>query len=159
MSREASIPGKMGTAWEGGQYTVQIQFTDDYPATAPRVKFNPVIYHPNIFSSGAVCLSTLNADWKPSIGVTELLVMLQSLLTNPNPDHVTDRTEPSKVCKSKPIEYARLIRAQAERFRPRDDEEDTKIMGTNGGTVEGKTDKENKANVEEVVGQKRGRKN
>jgi ubiquitin-protein ligase len=89
--REARIPGKVDTDWEGGEYSVKLEFSEDYPMSAPRVKFDPVIYHPNIFSSGVVCLSILNAEWKAGITVTEILMSLQWLLTHPNPDHVTDR--------------------------------------------------------------------
>jgi ubiquitin-conjugating enzyme E2 I len=115
--REARIPGQEDTDWEGGEYSIKLEFSEDYPSRAPRVKFDPVIFHPNIFSSGAVCLSILNADWKASITVTELLVSLQWLLAHPNPDHVTDRKEPSNLCKRSPQEYARRIREQAKQFQ------------------------------------------
>lgn len=45
-------------------------------------QFDPVLFHPNIFPSGTVCLSILDAekDWKPAITVKQLLVGIQDLL-------------------------------------------------------------------------------
>ena len=60
----ASPPSKTG--WAGGLYKITIAFSDDYPSKPPIVKFTPVIFHPNVYPSGTVCLSILNAeyDWK-----------------------------------------------------------------------------------------------
>lgn len=57
---------------------------DDYPVNPPVVKFSPVVFHPNVFDSGDVCLSILKTskDWAPSISVKEILVGLQDLLVN-----------------------------------------------------------------------------
>jgi hypothetical protein len=37
-------------------------------------KFAPVIFHPNVFPSGTVCLSILNEEkaWRPSITVKQV---------------------------------------------------------------------------------------
>mgnify|MGYP002789246451 FL=1 len=40
--------------------------------------------HPNIFPSGAVCLSIIGHDWKPSITLKQILLGIQDLLSNPN---------------------------------------------------------------------------
>uniref|UniRef100_A0A915PLD3 SUMO-conjugating enzyme UBC9 n=1 Tax=Setaria digitata TaxID=48799 RepID=A0A915PLD3_9BILA len=89
---ECAIPGKKGTIWEGGLYkanfvlTSVMQFKDDYPSTPPKCKFDPPLFHPNVYPSGTVCLSLLdeNKDWKPSVSVRQLLIGIQDLLTNPN---------------------------------------------------------------------------
>lgn len=51
-------------------------------------KFVPPLFHPNVYPSGTVCLSILNEDeaWKPAITVRELLLGIQDLLNEPNPD-------------------------------------------------------------------------
>ena len=41
-------------------------------------------FHPNIFPSGAVCLSILGDDWKPSVTVKQILLGIQDLLDSPN---------------------------------------------------------------------------
>jgi hypothetical protein len=32
MKWECSVPGKEGTPWEGGEYTIAMEFTDEYPS-------------------------------------------------------------------------------------------------------------------------------
>ncbi|KAL3896913.1 MAG: hypothetical protein SGCHY_003768 [Lobulomycetales sp.] len=67
LSWTAGIPGKPDTPWEGGLYKLSLVFPVDYPAKPPKCKFTPVLFHPNIYPSGTVCLSILNEDqdWKP----------------------------------------------------------------------------------------------
>jgi ubiquitin-conjugating enzyme E2 I len=51
-------------------------------------KFSPPLFHPNVYPSGTVCLSILNEEegWKPAITIKEILLGIQSLLDEPNPD-------------------------------------------------------------------------
>ena len=51
-------------------------------------RFNPPLFHPNVYPSGTVCLSILNEDegWKPAITIKEILLGIQSLLNEPNPE-------------------------------------------------------------------------
>jgi ubiquitin-conjugating enzyme E2 I len=59
MTWSCGIPGKAGTPWEGGLYRIEMVFTEDYPSKPPLCRFKPVIFHPNIYPSGRVCLSIL----------------------------------------------------------------------------------------------------
>ncbi len=78
----------------------------------------PVIYHPNVFSNGGICLSILNADWSPSVTLVDVLTSIQHLLANPNAKHVTDRPEVSRLYNENQAEYRRKIRDQTKRFTP-----------------------------------------
>ena len=51
-------------------------------------KFVPPLFHPNVYPSGTVCLSILNEEegWKPAITIKEILLGIQDLLNDPNPD-------------------------------------------------------------------------
>ena len=51
-------------------------------------KFTPPLFHPNVYPSGTVCLSILNEEegWKPAITIKEILLGIQSLLDEPNPE-------------------------------------------------------------------------
>ena len=51
-------------------------------------KFVPPLFHPNVYPSGTVCLSILNEEegWKPAITIKEILLGIQSLLDEPNPE-------------------------------------------------------------------------
>jgi ubiquitin-conjugating enzyme E2 I len=52
------------------------EFTEDYPSKPPKCKFIPVIFHPNIYPSGTVCLSILDEekDWRPAITIKQVLL-------------------------------------------------------------------------------------
>ncbi|MBW0494401.1 hypothetical protein O181_034116 [Austropuccinia psidii MF-1] len=83
---DVGIPGKEGTIWAGGLYKLQMIFPDDYPSKPPKCKFNPPIFHPNIFPSGTVCLSILNEEksWKPAITLKQIVLGIQDLMNDPN---------------------------------------------------------------------------
>jgi len=62
--------------------------SQEYPTKPPKVRFSPPLFHPNVYPSGTVCLSILNEDegWKPAITLKDILLGVQSLLDEPNPD-------------------------------------------------------------------------
>ena len=51
-------------------------------------KFTPPLFHPNVYPSGTVCLSILNEEegWKPAITIKQILLGIQDLLDDPNPE-------------------------------------------------------------------------
>ena len=51
-------------------------------------KFVPPLFHPNVYPSGTVCLSILNEEegWKPAITIKQILIGIQDLLNDPNPE-------------------------------------------------------------------------
>ena len=83
---KCGIPGKEGSDWAGGVYTLTMTFPDDYPVRPPKCQFVPPLFHPNIYPSGTVCLSILSEDkdWKASLTVKQILLGIQDLLTDPN---------------------------------------------------------------------------
>ncbi|PXF48528.1 SUMO-conjugating enzyme ubc9 [Gracilariopsis chorda] len=86
MKWECGIPGKDNTLWAGGLYKLVLEFNDDYPSRPPKCRFTPPLFHPNVYPSGTVCLSIIDADkaWRPSITVKQILLGIQDLLDNPN---------------------------------------------------------------------------
>ena len=82
-------------------------------------KFTPVLFHPNVYPSGTICLSILSEDkgWKPSITIKQLLIGIQDLLDNPNPDDPAQK-EPYLAFKNARTEYNQRVRAQAASLRP-----------------------------------------
>ncbi|KAG0165612.1 hypothetical protein DFQ28_008542 [Apophysomyces sp. BC1034] len=81
------LSGPENSAYKGGTFKLDINFSPDYPFKPPTIKFLTKIYHPNIDDDGAICLDLLKADvWKPATKVIQILEALTILLREPNPD-------------------------------------------------------------------------
>jgi len=83
---EATILGPEKTVYEGGIFQLNILFPANYPFKPPKIKFNTTIYHPNINSSGGICLDILKDNWSPALTISKVLLSICSLLNDPNPD-------------------------------------------------------------------------
>lgn len=121
MKWQCKIPGKKGSIWEGGEYLLLMDFSEEYPSKPPKCKFNPVLFHPNVYPSGTVCLSILNEDedWKPSITIKQILLGIQDLLDNPNPNSPAQAEPYMLYCQNRD-EYVRRVKQQALSMRPKD---------------------------------------
>mmetsp|Transcript_10401 Transcript_10401/g.18336 ORF Transcript_10401/g.18336 Transcript_10401/m.18336 type:complete len:159 (-) Transcript_10401:464-940(-) len=84
----AGIPGRENTIWEGGLFHLRLIYPEDFPSSPPKVQFVPTLFHPNVYPSGTVCLSILNAeeDWNPTVTLKQILLGIQDLLNDPNPN-------------------------------------------------------------------------
>ena len=80
----ATVIGPDESPWEGGIYTLRMQFPDQYPDKPPRVRFVTEMFHPNIFADGSLCLDIIQDKWKPIYTVATILSSVQSLLCDPN---------------------------------------------------------------------------
>ncbi|CAG8494475.1 9890_t:CDS:2 [Ambispora gerdemannii] len=114
MNWEVGIPGKLGTPWEGGTYKIIMSFPEDYPSKPPKCKFTPPLFHPNVYPSGTVCLSILNEEeaWKPAITIKQILLGIQDLLNDPNPESPA-QSDAYMLFKKDRKEYEMKIRRQA----------------------------------------------
>jgi len=112
---ECVIPGKEGTSWMGGFYKMDMIFGEDYPNRAPSCKFNPPIFHVNIYSTGSVCTSFLNQDWHRDTTVKQILLGIQDLLDAPNIESPACSEAYDCYCDCI-IKYNDRIRAQAQKF-------------------------------------------
>ncbi|XP_020095165.1 SUMO-conjugating enzyme SCE1-like isoform X3 [Ananas comosus] len=106
------------TDWEGGYYPLTLGFSEDYPTKPPKCTFPQGFFHPNVFSSGLVCLSILDEyhGWKPAITVTQILVGVQNLLNQPNFASLAQGT-PCHLLTQDAAEYKKRVREQAKQYQ------------------------------------------
>ncbi|KAL8305192.1 hypothetical protein RB597_003912 [Gaeumannomyces tritici] len=108
---ECGIPGKEKTIWEGGLFKLTMAFPEEYPTKPPKCKFVPPLFHPNVYPSGTVCLSILNEEeaWKPSITIKQILLGVQDLLNDPNPESPA-QAEAYNLFKKDRVEYEKRVK-------------------------------------------------
>ncbi|KAK7826956.1 ubiquitin-conjugating enzyme E2 27 [Quercus suber] len=86
-----TIPGPIGTPYEGGTFQIDISLPDGYPFEPPKMQFATKVWHPNISSqSGAICLDILKDQWSPALTLKTALLSVQALLSAPEPDDPQD---------------------------------------------------------------------
>ncbi|KAJ8293937.1 BTB/POZ domain-containing protein 1 [Rhodotorula toruloides] len=91
------ISGPEDTPFEGGVFHAELKFPRDYPLSPPKMRFDPPLFHPNIYASGEVCISILHAPgddpnayesaserWSPVQSVEKILLSVISMLAEPN---------------------------------------------------------------------------
>eukprot|EP01063_Lacrimia_lanifica_P000347 TRINITY_DN10166_c0_g2_i1.p1 TRINITY_DN10166_c0_g2~~TRINITY_DN10166_c0_g2_i1.p1 ORF type:complete len:264 (+),score=122.91 TRINITY_DN10166_c0_g2_i1:48-839(+) len=81
----AFLEGPEGTPFAGGMFEVTMCFPSNYPFHPPEVKFVTKMYHPNVYTSGDICLDILQDQWQPTYTARTTLLSIQSLFTDPNP--------------------------------------------------------------------------
>jgi ubiquitin-conjugating enzyme E2 D len=86
----ATLIGPDDSPYAEGVFLLKINFPNNYPFKPPQITFNTKIFHPNISSSGSICLDILQSNWSPALTITKTLLSISSLLTDPNPDDPLD---------------------------------------------------------------------
>jgi len=81
-----TVDGPAESPFEGGTFKLELFLPEDYPMSAPKVRFITRIYHPNIDKLGRICLDILKDKWSPALQIRTVLLSIQALLSAPNPD-------------------------------------------------------------------------
>ena len=106
---QATIIGPTETPYEGGIFNLKILFPVDYPFKPPKITFETKIYHPNINSTGGICLDILKDQWSPALNIIKVLLSICSLLADPNPDDPLV-PEIAQIYKTNKAEFNRIAR-------------------------------------------------
>uniref|UniRef100_A0A7S0LS53 UBC core domain-containing protein n=1 Tax=Coccolithus braarudii TaxID=221442 RepID=A0A7S0LS53_9EUKA len=123
---ELKIPAKIGSVWAPGLFSATMTFESNYPERPPAVSFHKidgqVLFHPNIYPNGGVCLSIINppesshgygkgGTWKPDITIKKVLLALQTFLDEPNVNSPAQQ-EAYRVYVNDRAEYDRRVKGQ-----------------------------------------------
>lgn len=81
-----TIEGGKGTTYEGLSYKLSLHFPMEYPFKPPLVKFETMCFHPNVDQYGNICLDILQDKWSSAYDCRTILLSIQSLLGEPNPE-------------------------------------------------------------------------
>lgn len=90
-------------------FKLELFLPEEYPMSAPKVRFMTKIYHPNIDKLGRICLDILKDKWSPALQIRTVLLSIQALLSAPNPEDplANDVAEQWKVNEADAIQTAR----------------------------------------------------
>jgi ubiquitin-conjugating enzyme E2 D/E len=83
---EALLYGPEDSLYQGYQFKLEIKLPNDYPFSAPNIKFITPIQHVNINNSGDICLDIIKDSnkWTPSLNIITIILSIMLLLSNPN---------------------------------------------------------------------------
>lgn len=88
---------------------MEVELKRSYPFDPPTVNFKTPIWHPNISSSGRVCVGILGKDWTPSINLVGVIETIRNLLNFPNPKDPLNR-EAALELMNNPERYKNRVR-------------------------------------------------
>jgi len=86
------ILGPKKTPYENGKFSIMIDFSDNYPFKAPKIKFMTKIFHPNVKKdTGEICAQVLEEKWLPTLNAKYIIQMIYGILETPNFDSPLDQ--------------------------------------------------------------------
>lgn len=81
------VDGPQDTPYVGCRFHFTIDLPSDYPFKPPEIRFTTPVYHPNISTNGEIGLNILHSQWSPALNIRGLLLLLCSLLAEPNSEY------------------------------------------------------------------------
>ena len=84
MHWNALVMGPANTPYEGGIFSIDIEFAGEYPFKPPTIKFRTKIYHPNINHDGEICKDLITNQWGPTLNTRYILTTMRNLMIEPS---------------------------------------------------------------------------
>ena len=117
----------VGTDYEGGFYKIEAKFLEDYPISAPQMKFVTRIYHCNIAeNTGHICLNSIKDDWKPSLTMEDVLNHIMILLYKQNPSSPLNDNAAELYRKENKTEFLAKVKEYSKKYANINDYENLK---------------------------------
>lgn len=127
----AVIFGPCDTSFEDGTFKLSLEFTEEYPNKPPSVKFVSEMFHPNVYTDGAICVDVLNSLWSPTYDVSSILTSIQSLLDEPNPQSAAN-SGAAQLYLNNRREYDKKVRLVVEKSWQLPDNEKSDLVLSDG---------------------------
>lgn len=106
--------GPKDSDYEGGRFSVNIHFPQDYPNSRPECTFLNDVFHPNIDDNGKVCFGSFS--WDINYTILDLLNSLYYLLKYPNFGDGYNNKQVADFYKENPEEYHNIVRDLVKEF-------------------------------------------
>ena len=71
----------------GGKFIVELDFNDNFPFQAPKIKFLTKVYHPNISKEGGICTLALESSWVPTKSSCDVIDFVLTTFRAPNDEN------------------------------------------------------------------------
>jgi ubiquitin-protein ligase len=111
----ATLIGPAGTPYAGAVFTLNINFPKNYPFKPPNIKFATPIFHCNVSTHGIICLDILKDNWSPALTTEKVLMSINCLLIDPNPNDPLVPDIANLFRANKP-EHDRIAREHAQKY-------------------------------------------
>mmetsp|Transcript_1536 Transcript_1536/g.2786 ORF Transcript_1536/g.2786 Transcript_1536/m.2786 type:complete len:159 (+) Transcript_1536:155-631(+) len=100
------------TPYEGGSFSLDIEFPKDYPFKPPKIQFTTKIYHCNIHpETGRIALGILKDHWSPALSIHIVLSSICNMIAG-EPEPSAYSLEPTcKLC-----EMSRILKRDRELY-------------------------------------------
>lgn len=95
--------------YNGGTFSFTVEIGDNFPIDPPKIKCTQKIYHPNIDLEGNVCLNILREDWLPVLSLNSVILGLNFLFLEPNPNDPLNKAAANVLAKNTST-FARNVR-------------------------------------------------
>ncbi|KAI5967323.1 UBC12 [Candida margitis] len=87
--------------YKNGKFKFKIEIGHNFPIEPPKIKCLNKIYHPNIDLDGNICLNILREDWSPVLSLNSVLIGLNFLFLEPNPNDPLNKEAANMLVKDK----------------------------------------------------------